>query len=103
MQRSIRKLTVVGVTLAMGIAGLAGCGGQGSKNESKASGGKVYYMNFKPEVATQWEDLAKQYTDETGVQVHVQTAASGTYDQALKSEMSKTEAPPSFRSPGPWA
>lgn len=101
MQRGIRKLTVVGVTLAMGLVGLAGCGSQGSSNESKASGGKVYYMNFKPEVATQWEDLAKQYTDETGVQVHVQTAASNTYDQALKSEMSKTEAPTLFQVTGP--
>lgn len=38
------------------------------------SSGKVYYLNFKPEQADQWVELAKEYTDETGVQVDVQTA-----------------------------
>ena len=57
------------------------------------SEGKVYYLNFKPEQADDWVKLAETYTDETGVQVDVQTAASGTYESQLKSEMAKEEAP----------
>ena len=63
--------------------------------------GKVYYLNFKPEQADQWVELAKEYTDETGVQVDVQTAASGTYESQLKSEMAKDEAPTLFQVNGP--
>lgn len=63
--------------------------------------GKVYYLNFKPEQAEQWEELAAAYTDETGVEVTVVTAASGTYESTLKSEMAKTEAPTMFQVNGP--
>ncbi len=63
--------------------------------------GKVYYLNFKPEAADQWTALAKEYTKEKGVEVKVQTAASGTYEQTLKSEIAKTEAPTLFQVNGP--
>lgn len=63
--------------------------------------GKVYYLNFKPEQAEQWVELAAQYTDETGVPVTVETAASNTYEQTLKSEMAKTDAPTLFQVNGP--
>lgn len=68
---------------------------------SASEGGKVYYLNFKPEQAEQWEDLAAAYTDETGVEVTVVTAASGTYESTLKSEMAKSEAPTLFQVNGP--
>ena len=44
-----------------------------------ADGGSVYYLNFKPEADQAWQDLAKVYTEQTGVEVKVVTAASGTY------------------------
>ena len=44
--------------------------------EASAEGGSVYYLNFKPEQADQWVALAEKYTEETGVQVDVVTAAS---------------------------
>ena len=70
--------------------------------DTAASGeGKVYYLNFKPEQADAWVDLAAQYTEETGVPVTVETAASGTYEQTLKSEMAKTDAPTLFQVNGP--
>ena len=59
------------------------------------------YLNFKPEAADQWTALAKEYTKEKGVEVKVQTAASGTYEQTLKSEIAKTEAPTLFQVNGP--
>ncbi|MCI8852063.1 MAG: ABC transporter substrate-binding protein [Lachnospiraceae bacterium] len=71
--------------------------------ESKTAGGsgKVYYLNFKPEQGQQWVDLAAAYTEETGVSVVVETAASGTYESTLKSEMAKTDAPTLFQVNGP--
>jgi len=63
--------------------------------------GSVYYLQFKPEVADAWVELAAAYTAETGVEVTVITAASGTYENTLKSEMAKTEAPTLFQINGP--
>lgn len=83
---------------AMSLGALAACGSSTSGDDSK---GKVYYLNFKPEAADQWTALAKEYTKEKGVDVKVQTAASGTYEQTLKSEIAKTEAPTLFQVNGP--
>jgi raffinose/stachyose/melibiose transport system substrate-binding protein len=66
-----------------------------------AGKGKVYYLNFKPEQADQWTALGKTYTAKTGVPVTVTTAASGTYEQTLKSEMAKSDAPTLFQVNGP--
>lgn len=63
--------------------------------------GSVYYLNFKPEQAEQWKDLAREYSNETGIPVTIETAASGTYESTLKSEMAKSEAPTLFQVNGP--
>lgn len=75
------------------IAGaLAGCG-DSTANEEK---GKVYFLNSKPEVVDQLQELADVYTDETGVQVIVETAASGTDTQIKSSELAKADGPTMF-------
>ena len=72
------------------------------KTADSASGsGSVYYLNFKPEQDQAWQDLAGIYTEQTGVPVTVITAADGTYEQTLKSEMAKSEAPTLFQVNGP--
>ena len=58
--------------------------------------GKVYYLNFKPEADEAWQALAKTYTEQTGVEVKVLTAASGTYSDTLTSEMEKKDAAPTL-------
>lgn len=121
-----KKLAALSLTAAMTASMLAACGGGSQAEETKAAGdttaanseaaqttassggettpsgeGAVYYLNFKPEQADQWVALAKTYTEETGVPVTVVTAASGTYEQTLKSEMAKSEAPTLFQVNGP--
>ena len=63
--------------------------------------GKVYYLNFKPEADESWQNLAKAYTEETGTEVTVVTAASGQYETTLQSEMAKSDAPTLFQVNGP--
>lgn len=56
---------------AMATGMVAGCGSSSdSKSDKKDAKGKVYYLNFKPEQDEQWQDLAKDYTKETGVDVN---------------------------------
>lgn len=76
-------------------------GGETTGGDTTTATGSVYYLNFKPEQADQWVALAEAYTKETGVKVDVVTAASGTYESTLKSEMAKDDAPTLFQVNGP--
>ena len=81
---------LLAVVMVVGMAAMfTGC----KKNEV----GKVYYLNFKPEADEAWQALAKEYTELTGVEVKVVTAASGTYSDTLNTEMAKTDAPTLFQ------
>jgi raffinose/stachyose/melibiose transport system substrate-binding protein len=63
--------------------------------------GEIYYLNFKPEVAELYKKIADEYKSETGITLKVVTAASGTYEQTLKSEIAKADAPVLFQINGP--
>jgi raffinose/stachyose/melibiose transport system substrate-binding protein len=63
----------------------------------------VYYLNFKPEADKAWQDLAKKYKDETGVEITVVTASEGRYEETLTTEMNKSSAPTLFQISGPVA
>ncbi|WP_407926803.1 extracellular solute-binding protein [Caproicibacter fermentans] len=108
--KRILALTVAALTAA---ASLAACSNNGTASSSQAassqgtnstaSGGakEIYFLNFKPEIADVYKDIAADYEKETGVKVNVVTAASGTYEQTLKSEIAKSDAPTIFQINGP--
>ena len=124
-----KKLISALLCAAMVSSMLAGCGDSGSTGsaadsapaaksapaesapaaDSAATGdsaaaageGAVYYLNFKPEVDAQWQEIAAAYTSETGVPVKVVTAASGTYEEVLKAEIAGSDAPTLFQINGP--
>lgn len=75
----------------------------GTKEGGNISGGaeSIYFLNFKPEIAEVYEQIAKDYEAETGVKVKVVTAAAGTYETRLKSEIAKSEPPTIFQINGP--
>lgn len=91
----MKRIFAIMFTLVFLISVFSGCG---EKTESKS--GKVYYLNFKPEQDSAWQELAREYTAETGVNVKVLTAAEGTYEQTLTSEIEKTDAPTLFQVSG---
>lgn len=94
---------ILALTLFAGIA--AGCGkdnsGASGSNGASGKAGEIYFLNFKPEIAEVYEKIAKDYEAETGVKVKVVTAAAGTYETTLKSEIAKSEAPTIFQINGP--
>ena len=102
-----RRLFALGLAATLSLSLLSGCGTKPStpsdtgSSGNDSAGGKVYYLNFKPEQDAQWQELADLYTEETGVEVTVLTAASGSYETTLKSEMAKTDAPTLFQVNGP--
>ena len=105
-----KKIFALALAAAMTLSLLAGCGGKSSTGSSTGTSagnggntatGSVYYLNFKPEQGDAWQALAKAYTEETGVPVTVVTAASGTYEQTLMSEIAKSTPPTLFQVNGP--
>ena len=117
-----KKLFTLLSVLFIGAFALAACGGQPpaateapaqppaateapaqpAATEAPAqAGGEVYYLNFKPEIADIYAKIADEYKAETGVTLKVVTAAAGTYEQTLKSEMAKSDAPVLFQINGP--
>lgn len=90
----MKHFKTISFIFAVSLLLLSGCG----EKKKEAS---VYYLNFKPEAAKTWEAIAKAYTEETGVKVKILTAASGNYEQTLKAEIAKREAPTLFQINGP--
>lgn len=85
----MKKILSVLLATVMVACMLVGCGGKEK--------GSVYYLNFKPEADAAWQELAQLYTEQTGVEVTVLTAASGTYSETLTAEMAKSSAPTLFQ------
>ena len=92
MSKKIISL-ILSVIIVFSLMMLAGCGDNGSN--------EVYFLNFKPESADVYREIAKKYEQETGVSVKVVTAAANTYEQTLKSEIAKSSAPTIFQVNGP--
>ena len=84
---------ILAAVMALSLVACAKTPGNGG-TEAK---GSVYYLNFKPEADKAWQDLAKTYTEKTGVEVKVVTAASGQYDTMLTSELDKSAPPTMFQ------
>ena len=107
------KTRVLGIAIAAGLAlAAAGCGGPASPattapgtdatdTTAAPAAGNVYFLNFKPEVADVYDQIVAEYKAETGIDVKVVTAASGTYQQTLTSEIAKSQPPTIFQINGP--
>ena len=67
----------------------------------KTTKGQVRYLNFKPEVASIYQELAAAYEKETGVKVIVETAANNACESTLTSKMATKQAPTLFQINGP--
>ena len=76
----MKKILSVLLVLAMVVSMCAMFSACSDKKDDK---GSVYYLNFKPEFDEALQKLAKTYTEKTGVEVKVVTAASGDYSNTL--------------------
>jgi len=108
--KKISRILAILLTFVLITGTMLACGKKetaeqtGNDNNSSSSNEKVdeiYFLNFKPEIADIYSQIAADYEAETGVKVKVVTAASGTYESTLKSEAAKSDAPTIFQINGP--
>ena len=110
-----KKLLSLTLCVAMAATVFAGCGSEDkdTKTEKKTnaageeggstggSDGSCYFLNFKPEAREVFEEIAKKFKEEEGIDCKVVTAADNQYESTLKSEMAKSDAPTAFIINGP--
>ena len=92
MVKKFCKLTILGGMLLPLV--FTSCWGKKSK-------GEVRYLNFKPESAGVYEELAQIYEKETGVKVIIETAANNAYESTLTAKMANRNPPTLFQINGP--
>lgn len=99
--KSLKKFAaLMTIALFLGVF-FAGCSGSGGTDTQNTGSVTVRYLNFKPEIADKYEEIAKIYEEETGVKVVVETAANNVYEQTLAAKMSTSDAPTIFQVNGP--
>ncbi len=110
--RKVSKMFALALAALMVLTAFAACGQEAAAPSAPApsedtpstaapAADEIYYLNFKPEIAEVYDEIAAAYKAETGVTVNVVTAAAGTYEQTLKSEVAKSDAPTIFQINGP--
>lgn len=88
------KKGVLGCALVLlGSLSLAGC--------QKADDGSIILLNFKPEIAKQFPEVAKIASEELGFKISVESAANGKYEETLRSKISTDASPAIFQINGP--
>lgn len=90
----MRKKTIsMLLALTMAATTLAGCI---TVNAEETFEGTLRWLNYKPEVADAMNEIAAAYTEETGIDMKIETAASGQYEATLTARMDSSEAPAIF-------
>ena len=85
-----RKSIAVFAALMLMLGVFTGCMKKADNNKDDGPGStvkEIRYLNFKPEIARVYDDIAAAYEEETGVKLIVETAASGTYESTLTARM----------------
>ncbi len=99
----MKKILSIIISLCILATTFVGCN-RGDENNGGGTSQKstvVRFLNFKPEVANIYDEIAKAYKQEKGVELIVETAASGNYEQTLTAKMGTDEAPTLFQINGP--
>lgn len=99
--KKILSILMVIIMIASVFTGCNRNGNQGTTPQNNDGKTTVRYLNFKPEIATVYDEIAKAYNKETGNTLIVETAASGNYEQTLAAKMGTNEAPTLFQINGP--
>ncbi|MFU0551736.1 MULTISPECIES: ABC transporter substrate-binding protein [Gardnerella] len=91
MSRSVKSIIALVVCAVLAACAFTAFGFSQSfgANADRSANGKVIFFNLKPEATAMWEEVAKEYTKQTGVTVSIVTPTGGQYEKRLKTEVEK--------------
>lgn len=101
MKKHLAFIMAAALTVPMLCSCSKGVGNNVTDENGGGGNAVVRFLNFKPEIATAYEEIAAKYKEETGGTVIVETAANNTYEQTLSAKMATNEAPTIFQVNGP--
>ena len=99
--RPVSRRSLLGGTTALAVAATQAACSSSSSTGAGEGVGSIYFLNVKPEAEEAFKEIAAFYTDNTGVKIKVATAAASSYEQTLKTEVAKPDAPTLFTLNGP--
>lgn len=104
--KALKKFLSVLLSVLVIGAVFTACSGKSENSENNANSNNaavktIRYLNFKPEIADKYQQIADEYEKETGIKVVVETAANNTYEQTLTAKMATDDAPTIFQINGP--
>lgn len=89
-----RKHLLLVTASLLSVAGLSSCG-------SKVSPDRVKLLNFKPEIADNFGEMISKFKEDTGLDLVVETAAEGQYENRLREQIATSDNPTIFQISGP--
>ena len=91
MSRSVKSIIALVVCAVLAACAFTAFGFSKSfgVNTDGPTKGQVTFFNLKPEASTEWQEVARKYTDKTGVKVTIVTPPSDAYEERLKTEIDK--------------
>lgn len=89
----MKKGVLCSALTLLGCLSLVGC--------QKADDGSIILLNFKPEIANAFPEVAKIASEELGFKVSVESAANGKYEETLRTKISTDASPAIFQINGP--
>ena len=87
MSRSVKSIIALVVCAVLAACAFTAFGF--SKSFGVNTNGQVTFFNLKPEASAEWQEVAKEYKAETGVEVTIVTPSSDQYEERLKTEIDK--------------
>lgn len=100
--REAKKIVTLAFAAMMAAGAFTGCKkGAAASSGAVTTASEIYFLNFKPEIAAKYKKISDEYKQLKNVTVKISTAASDDYEQTLKSEIAKTDAPTIFQVNGP--
>lgn len=91
MKKKFLSVSLLAVLLA-----LTSCGG--NKDDGSVT---VHLLNFKPEIDDKWDNIKAGVKKDLGINLVVDSAANGQYDNVLRSKISTADSPAIFQINGP--
>lgn len=97
----MKRISALLTAIVLILGCFAGCGNKNENSTTPKPVKTIRFLNFKPEIAAAYNEIAEAYEKETGVKVIVATAANNTYESTLSAKMATAEAPTIFQINGP--